>query len=363
MLLCSPQDANIETVYDGSSVYGLSKPTGFAATTWSVVRHNLGFLCGGDVPRAARGFTIRGLKYSRWLELQLANVIPGGAAALNSLVVTGHSLGGAAASAFAYWFAAKYPTVRLDVYVFEAPCLGNETFLAEYMDRVPRTFAHVFDWDLVPQVAPQNMACNRYRVLFTLKDRCRVLGCNPLNWIIKLHLDSEKVFVPWIQAAYPGAYEKMWAEHAERTTCFWGGKLVRVADNCAKIAPGAEGLLSTSDFAVSWLDQGVCSLPCIVRWLRVIGDLTMTLGLYLIFGTLIALLISAPCRSFGMTIATAFLSMVEDEVFRTKLGEVALAVMAIISTALGWLASRSAYNTLGNPGLMVKTNIDAPLEA
>ena len=130
-----------------------------------------------------RGFARRAMKYSRWVqaELRKEDAFPpedatapwnhGGIASLKDLYVTGHSLGGAASLAFAYWvkvwpqplelcspspltsnptlplaqvaFKELNPDLVVHVYVFSAPNVGNAAWAQHYDELLgDTTFQH-----------------------------------------------------------------------------------------------------------------------------------------------------------------------------------------------------------------------------
>ena len=333
-------NAHIECVYENDSCYGKSRGTTFIAALRTAVNP-----CNWLRRRsmAVRGTMNRGIMYTRWLEDICAKQVAGGVDSLSSLVVTGHSLGGATAHAFAYWFAAAHPAVRLDVYTFESPQLGNFEFAAEYLRRVPRSFAHVFDVDIVPRVVPWMVHCYAHKITFVLHDRPAVLGYNPLNWILHLHLCSTRVFVPWMQAAYPGVYEQVWAE-LEGKPAFFEGGLSTLGRECAKCAPNNSDHLPASSFEAIWVERAAVDRLCFYRIMLPLAALWMAITVLGAAGILIALVVSAPGREFGAALADALFTLVSDEQFVAQLGAFGAAVAAIGVSAVLWLVFFSSVH-------------------
>lgn len=251
-------------IYNGGEAYGLNSITDFLNSK----RNTYDMLfCNLFSSTVARGFAARAIKYTRWLEDKVARLLDGGVAHLESFVVSGHSLGGPAAQGLAYWFAQKYPSVKLSVYTFESPRLGNVVFYEHYSKRVPHTFTHTFDVDIVPMAAPWMVGAWTVEVRFGLRNRCAILGCNPMNWLMTLHLDSYKVFVPWMLQAYPRAYETAWAE-LQNLLLYYNGSVTTVAKLVANSSsPGYQpeysaDRLSTSQFVTFWTDRLSRPVPC-----------------------------------------------------------------------------------------------------
>jgi len=337
-------NANIENVYDGDACYGECDGTTLGASLRTVL-NPLNWV---RTPQTSRGMTKRGIKYTRWLEEVVAQEIDGGVDALESLVVTGHSLGGAAANAFAFWFAKAHPNVRLSVYIFEAPRLGNARFAEEYLKLVPHTFAHVFDVDIVPAVTPWMTACYAHKIHFILNDRFKLLGCNPLNWIMTLHLDSRKVFVPWMKAAYPGVYEKAWESMASQPVHF-NDEASTLGVMCAEDDPDNPTNLSTSQFEAIWIDQNAEAKMCFYRIAKLVATVWMSSSVVATLIALAAMLISPPAISFGKSVGAAFLMLLMDPVFLTKLETVVRLVATIGISAVVWLTCFSVVGCFPRP--------------
>ncbi|EGT40767.1 hypothetical protein CAEBREN_17067 [Caenorhabditis brenneri] len=67
-----------------------------------------------------------------------------------SLLITGHSLGGAMSAVFSVHVALKYPTKQIRLYSWSAPRVGDETFVKLLREHIPEQFRVVRDGDLVP---------------------------------------------------------------------------------------------------------------------------------------------------------------------------------------------------------------------
>lgn len=52
------------------------------------------------------------------------------------LTITGHSLGGAVGALLAYYFAARYPDMTVELISFGAPNVGDEGFAKEFNKKV-----------------------------------------------------------------------------------------------------------------------------------------------------------------------------------------------------------------------------------
>ena len=145
-------------------MYGTTDGTGFFEALQSSAQNPLG-------PQVHRGFAKRTLAYTRWVQDKLCQegCFPpekvtdrwdeGGIGNLTKLYVTGHSLGGAAALAFAYWvklaFKKTNPDLIVHVYVFSAPNVGNAAWAKEYNEMLgDTTFQHNYGPDVVPQFPP-----------------------------------------------------------------------------------------------------------------------------------------------------------------------------------------------------------------
>jgi len=143
-------------------VYGTTDGTGFFEALKSAAQAPL-------EPQVHRGFAKRTLAYTRWVQDKLRKRFPpekvtdrwekGGIGKLTKLYVTGHSLGGAAALAFAYWVKLAYKDINPDlvvhVYVFSAPNVGNKAWAKEYDELLgDTTFQHNYGPDIVPQFPP-----------------------------------------------------------------------------------------------------------------------------------------------------------------------------------------------------------------
>ena len=99
---------DVKPSFSGSDEFGALDGTGPLDSLKSAVSAPFG-------AQMHRGFARRAMRYSRWVQAELrkeAGFEPasdtdpwdhGGIASLKTLYVTGHSLGGAASLAFAYW--------------------------------------------------------------------------------------------------------------------------------------------------------------------------------------------------------------------------------------------------------------------
>ena len=180
-------------------------------------------------PQVHRGFAQRALTYSRWVQDKLREDFPpesptdswneGGIGSLKQLYVTGHSLGGAAALAFAYWvklaFNETNPHLAVHVYVFSAPNIGNAAWATEYNAMLGNTtFQHNYGPDVVPQYPPWlwkvgNVVSLEHKTMegLTGKPTSSAPSAEPwrenisvhdasVNFPVDYHLDLGRVFVP-----------------------------------------------------------------------------------------------------------------------------------------------------------------------
>lgn len=199
-----------------------------------------------------RGFARRAMKYSRWVqaELRKEDAFPpedatapwnhGGIASLKDLYVTGHSLGGAASLAFAYWVKVAFkelnPDLVVHVYVFSAPNVGNAAWAQHYDELLgDTTFQHNFGPDVVPLFPPWlwkvghvlNLDLKNHGpgVLGALKlggegttqpAGTRLEGTDSMSVTFPLsyHLETSRVFVPYFEQAKPGSAEIAWKEQS-----------------------------------------------------------------------------------------------------------------------------------------------------
>ncbi|QYR20870.1 lipase family protein [Paenibacillus sp. sptzw28] len=70
------------------------------------------------------------------------------------LYITGHSLGGALATLAAYDIAVNRPSVRILVYTFGSPRVGDPKFVRSYNSTVPAHFRIQNEFDIVPYLPP-----------------------------------------------------------------------------------------------------------------------------------------------------------------------------------------------------------------
>ena len=227
---------NNETNSRGSDVYGTTDGTGFFEALKSSAQAPLG-------PQVHRGFAKRTLTYTRWVQDKLRQRFPpekvtdqwneGGIGNLTKLYVTGHSLGGAAALAFAYWVKLAYTDINPDlvvhVYVFSAPNVGNAAWAKEYNELLgDTTFQHNYGPDVVPQLPPwlwrvghvvrlEHKTTDGFLGL-TGKPTSTAQSAEPwpenmsvddmsvnFPWFREYHLGLDRIFVPCVQRLEPTA--------------------------------------------------------------------------------------------------------------------------------------------------------------
>ena len=255
-------NANIGTDNDGSDVWGV--PYLALSRTRAILMYFLrganGIFACRDLPLAHRGFTVHALRYSRWLEDALQGALGagpgGGMAALKSLTISGHSLGGASADALAFWCALNYPHIELRVYTYAAPRLGNEQFRHEFCARIPCSFAHEVSFDVVPYAPPWNSVPSKWVCRWLLSwSGFGGFGYNPA----KCHLYPGKCLIPWMMKAYPGAYEEAWGrfKHVKVWNGMTDGKpmFITLEEHSQGLVPGAaEQLVEGQGFVTRWVN-------------------------------------------------------------------------------------------------------------
>jgi len=210
-----------------------------------------------------RGFARRAIKYSRWVQAELrkeAAFAPesdtepwdrGGIADLKDLYVTGHSLGGAASLAFAYWVKVAFkelnPDLVVHVYVFSAPNVGNAAWAKHYDELLGETtFQHNYGPDVVPLFPPwlwkvghvlsldhknhgpgvlgalklggqpvsettQVEGGNR---MYTDKETGKEVDSMSTKFPLDYHLGTSRVFVPYFEHVLPGSAETAWKKQS-----------------------------------------------------------------------------------------------------------------------------------------------------
>lgn len=141
---------DVNTTYYGSETFGLSKDTGYLESLASTLDQAF-----QTTPEVHRGFAMRAIKFVPWVTekladhgVQLQNV--------EKIYVSGHSLGGAAALAFADCML-KHKDVKANVYayVFSAPDIGNSEWKTEFDDKLGKnTYQHSLVGDPVPYFPP-----------------------------------------------------------------------------------------------------------------------------------------------------------------------------------------------------------------
>jgi len=236
---------NDDTTSSGSDVYGTTDGTGFFEALQSAAQNPLG-------PQVHRGFAKRTLAYTRWVQDKLCQegCFPpekvtdrwdeGGIGNLTKLYVTGHSLGGAAALAFAYWvklaFNKTNPDLIVHVYVFSAPNVGNAAWAKEYNEMLgDTTFQHNYGPDVVPQFPPwlwkvghevslEHKTTDGFLGL-TGKPTSTAQSAEPwpenmsvddmsVNFPLDYHLGLDRIFVPYYQHLEPGCADEAWNKYS-----------------------------------------------------------------------------------------------------------------------------------------------------
>ena len=212
---------------DSGQVYGMTDGTGLPDALCSLKDDPTG-------PQVHRGFAKRTLRYSRWVQDKLRKNKDwgfepdepdkwnsGGIGKLKMLYVGGHSLGGAAALAFAYWvkltFKDTNPDLKVHVYVFSAPNVGNAAWARDYNAMLGKTtFQHNYGPDVVPHFPPwlwkvghvvrlEHKEMHRFWPLTSKPagDSCTDFSPKGMpakdksaNFPLDYHLDLFRVFVP-----------------------------------------------------------------------------------------------------------------------------------------------------------------------
>jgi len=331
------QDSNIKTEFEGQGCFGVIPALSEGFWLWLILKRSFQWLTHVGSPMVSLGFAVRAIKYTRWVESIIAKEIDGGVAKLDSFVVTGHSLGGAVAQGFAMWFAQKYSDVKLSVYTFEGAKLGNATHRAAYRERVPYSFAHTFDMDVFPLLAPWFAESYTWKMTWLLKERIQVLGCNPIHWIAYLHLRSAVVFVPWMEAAFPGVYKSVWENNFKDATIYSQGQLKSASEVCGpEYVPGSTQDLPLSAFKSVWAyqrlpgEEGVWER--VSHWPRSIVTFCMQLLVSLIFIQLVAILFLPPTWSAISALASGVNALFSDPLFSAAFDRL-LAMVGIVPVA------------------------------
>lgn len=208
-------------------MYGTTDGTGLPEALSSLMDDPTG-------PQVHRGFAKRTLQYSRWVQDKLRKNKDwgfepddldkwnsGGISKLKVLYIGGHSLGGAAALAFAYWvklaFKDTNPGLKIHVYVFSAPNVGNAAWARDYNEKLGKTtFQHDYGPDVVPHYPPWlwkvgqvvNLEHKEMHQFWPLTSKPAGDSCTDFshkgvteknkraNFPLDYHLDLFRVFVP-----------------------------------------------------------------------------------------------------------------------------------------------------------------------
>ena len=95
-----------------------------------------------------------------------------------TVVFTGHSLGGAVATIAGHYFSGIYPTVDIHVCTFGSPKVGNQTFVAEFNARVQHKTRIYIDDDPIPML-PIELEYWHVDNGICLNDKCYDIFINP----------------------------------------------------------------------------------------------------------------------------------------------------------------------------------------
>lgn len=162
----------------------------------------------------------------------------GGIGKLKMLYVGGHSLGGAAALSFAYWvklaFKDTNPDLKVHVYVFSSPNVGNAAWARDYNAMLGETtFQHNYGPDVVPHFPPwlwkvghvvrlEHKEMHRFWPLTSKPagDSCTDFSPKGMpakdksaNFPLDYHLDLFRVFVPYFEHLKAGSAEEAWRKY------------------------------------------------------------------------------------------------------------------------------------------------------
>jgi len=269
----------------GGDVYGTTDGTGLFEALKSSACEPFG-------PQVHRGFAQRALTYSRWVQDKLREDFPpesptdswneGGIGSLKQLYVTGHSLGGAAALAFAYWvklaFNETNPHLAVHVYVFSAPNIGNAAWATEYNAMLGNTtFQHNYGPDVVPQYPPWlwkvgNVVSLEHKTMegLTGKPTSSAPSAEPsrenisvhdasVNFPVDYHLDLGRVFVPYFEHLEPGSAVKAWKPYTRMRVMLEKQADTRCVLLRAMFPSRKQACLPVSSFA--WTDWGQRLMP------------------------------------------------------------------------------------------------------
>lgn len=186
---------NVDHWYSGSEKFGLSRDTRFFDSliyTFSRALRNK--------PLVHRGFATRAIRYEPWVKdkLQLMYGPTGGLHSLKKIYVSGHSLGGAAALAFADCISRHVDLEHTKVfaYVFSAPNIGNRKWQEDYSDTLGKTtYQHSLAGDPVPYFPPW-----LWKVGSDLKLRKRS-GAKLEEWpkqAVGKHIEVDRGLIPYL---------------------------------------------------------------------------------------------------------------------------------------------------------------------
>ncbi|KAL3916371.1 MAG: hypothetical protein SGPRY_006847 [Prymnesium sp.] len=186
---------SVEDWYSGSEKFGLSKDTRFFDSliyTFSRALRN--------EPLVHRGFATRAIKYEPWVEGKLQQLYgpTGGLHSLKKIYVSGHSLGGAAALAFADCMrtCVDVKQTKVFAYVFSAPNIGNRRWQEDYRDALgENTYQHSLAGDPVPYFPPWLWKVGSD---LTLRKRS---GTNLEEWptsVLGKHIKVDRGLIPYL---------------------------------------------------------------------------------------------------------------------------------------------------------------------
>ena len=369
-------------------IFGTTVHTSFHRAALTSIKYL--FTCGSDKTKLAhRGAMSRAIKYSLWVEEVVRSAFPDAEEPMKcvtTLNLAGHSLGGAAAQAFAFWCASNHEHITIQCYTWESLLLGNYALQKAMIAKVPLSFGHRVNFDPVPLLLPWRYSGTRHHLTWTLEYG----GLLSLAWpnIKAVHGGMPRLMTPWMKHAYGASkYQDAWhrvrhvsvkktGSYNKATRSFTKENVENAfphyAPNFTGDADHLANLVFGEDFTASWTDRAESPYPAclraVVTVLQVVWFITAFACLgslcYLVFGLFRTRDMTLECpdkdrpiwpfiRALGELVKQLF---VHDALFLWGAPLVFLGIKAVLCILCGVLYK---FDFSAKPSIASGTSLDA----